>query len=141
MLANELTEVVTDCSPAIVPVGRRREFPGLSMRGLRRFSEGTDFLDRANADSVGFPQRSVDSASFSNTHFGPVDKEGHIGGIGVAISNKAFARPRSIDSGLERPALYRRIAEWMNRLNVDAGAPVATCQVHESRMGNVPSAV
>ena len=89
MLANELAEMVTDCPSAVVSIGRlRRKFFGLG-RGCRRLREGANLFDGADADSVGFPQSSVDSASFGNAHFGAVDKEGNIGRIGVAISNKA----------------------------------------------------
>jgi hypothetical protein len=91
MLANDLAEVVTDRATAVVPVGRLwGKFPRLG-RGRRRLREGTNLLDGADADSVGFPQSSVDSSSFGNAHFRTMDKEGNIGRIGIAVADEAYA--------------------------------------------------
>jgi hypothetical protein len=70
-----------------------------------------------------------------------VDKERDIGRIGISVTDKAFARSGFIDRGLKRPALCRRIAEGLNRLNLNAGAPIPTRQAREPRVGNVPAAV
>jgi hypothetical protein len=54
MLANDLAEAIAYGAAAVVSVGRlRRELLGLSTRVWRRFGEGTDFVDRADADSIG----------------------------------------------------------------------------------------
>src|ERR1039458_268422 len=108
MLANELAEVVTHCPSTAVSVGRlRRKFLRLG-RGCGRVGEGTYFLDGADADAIGLAQSSVDSTSFGNTHFGTLDKEGHIGGIGITVTNKTFALRRLVHGGLERPSCRRR---------------------------------
>ena len=96
MLANNLAEVVTDCSSVIVSVGRPgRKFPRLR-RGCRRLRQGADLLDGVDADSVGFPQGAVDSASLGNAHFGTVDEECNIGGIGIDVTNEGLALWRRI---------------------------------------------
>jgi hypothetical protein len=75
MLANELAKPVANLRAAVVSVaiGRlRRKLLRLS-GGLRRLREGSDFLNRTDADAVGFAERAVDSSGFCHAHFSAVD--------------------------------------------------------------------
>ena len=94
MLTNELAKAVANFGAAVVAVSicrLGREFLRLA-GGLRRFGEGTDFLDGADADAVGLAQSAVDSACFGDAHFGTVDKEGDVGRVGVAVTDESLAR-------------------------------------------------
>jgi hypothetical protein len=46
----------------------------------------TDFLNRADADPVGFAQGAVDGARFCHPHFSTVDKERDIGRVSIAVA-------------------------------------------------------
>jgi hypothetical protein len=75
MLANQLVEAITDRPASAVPVaiGGLRRLLGLWTRsGLT--SEGTDLLDRADADAIGLAQGAIDGSRFGHAHLGAVDK-------------------------------------------------------------------
>ena len=46
--------------------------------GFRRTGQPPKFLDRAEADAIGFAEGSVDGASFGDTHLGAADEWGNI---------------------------------------------------------------
>ena len=126
MLTNNLAEVITDRPSAVVSVGRLwRKFLRLR-RGCRPLREGTDLFDGADTDAVSFPQSSVDSASFGDAHFGTVDEERDIGGIGIAVTDKTFALRRLVHGGLEHPSRCRRFGKLRHRLNMDSDASTST---------------
>jgi len=91
----------------------------------RRFGEGTDFLDGADADSVGFAQGAVDRASFGDTHFGTLDNEGHIGGICVTVADEAATSFRLVDRSFERPPLRLWIAKVRNSFTVNTSTTIS----------------
>ena len=92
------------------------------------FGEGPDFLDRADADAVGFAQGAVDGSGFRHAHFGAVDKERDIGRIGVAVADKAGGALGRVDRCLQDKPTRRGIAKRIDGLNVDATAFLATRQ-------------
>jgi len=142
MLANQLAKAITDCATTVVPVAISglRQLLGVWTRiGLT--SEGTDLLDRADADAVGLAEGAIDCPGLGHAHLGAADERGDVRRVGVAIADEAFARFRSVDRGLKCPALCRRLAEGLNRLNLDASTPISAGQACESGVGNVPSAV
>lgn len=59
-------------------------------RRTRITGERSHLLDGAEADPVRFSQGAVDGSRFGDTHLGPVDQRGHIGGICVAVTNESF---------------------------------------------------
>jgi len=75
MLANQLAQTIANCATAVVPIAicRLGQLFGLWTRS-RLASEGTNLLDRADANAVGLPQSTIDGASLSHTHFGTVHK-------------------------------------------------------------------
>ena len=94
MLADELAEAVADFGAAVVSVlaidrlGRELlRLPG----GRSRFGKRADFLDRADADAVGLAQGPVDRPGLGHPHLGAVDQGRHIGRIGIAVADEAFA--------------------------------------------------
>lgn len=118
MLANDLTETVADFGASVVPIaiGRLwRKFLRLS-GGLRWLGEGPDFLDRADADSVCLAQGAVHGSGFRDSHFGAVNKERNIGGIGVTITNKSFAIAGLKDCGFECPSCRTWVGKFSNVL-------------------------
>jgi len=140
MLTNNLAKLITDCPSDVVPAGRlRRELLGLSTRGVRRLGQGTDLLDGADADSVSLPQSSVDGASFSDAHFCAVDEKRNIGGIRIAITDKAPTGSGFVNSSSECPAICGCIAEFLRRRHADAGTPFSGCELQESCVCYVPS--
>ena len=48
-----------------------------------------EFLDRAEADAVGFAEGAVDGAGFGDAHLGAVDQGGDVGWIGIAVADEA----------------------------------------------------
>ena len=104
MLANDLTKTVADLWAAVVSVSIcRLRWKLLRLSGgLRWFGEGPDFLNRADADAVGFAQSAVDRTSLGHAHFGAVNQSRNIGRIGVAIADETSTRPsRFEDFGSE----------------------------------------
>jgi hypothetical protein len=92
VLADELAEAVADRATTVVPVAicRLGQLLGLWTRiGLT--SEGTDLLDRADADAVGLAEGAVDGTGFGHAHLGAVNEWRDIGGIRVAIPDESFA--------------------------------------------------
>jgi hypothetical protein len=83
---------------------------------------------RADADAVGLAQGAIDGTGFGHLHLGPADERGDVGRVGVAVTDEAPAAFGPVDRGLECPALWRRLAKWLNRLNLDARAPIPAGQ-------------
>jgi hypothetical protein len=63
---------------------------------------GTDLFDRADSDTIGFAQSTIDGAGFRDTHFSALHEERDIGRVGVAVPNESLARSRLINNGFER---------------------------------------
>jgi len=127
MLANELAEVIANSPSAVVPVGGLwRKFLRLG-RGSRPL-QGANLFDRADANSIRFSQRPIDGASFGNAHFGALDQVRNVGGVGIAITDKAATGFALMDSSFESPALCRWVAKRLKWLNVDASAPITPRQ-------------
>jgi len=57
---------------------------------MRRLGKGSDFLDRADADTVRLAEGTIDGTSFGHPHFGAADQWGDIGGVGVAVADEDF---------------------------------------------------
>jgi hypothetical protein len=71
----------------------------------RKPGKRSQFLDRTEADPVSFPQGSVDGSCLGDAHFSPVNHQGNIGGIGVAIANETSRGLAFIYSGLKNPSV------------------------------------
>src|SRR2546426_6160215 len=91
MLANDLAKAIADLWAAASVCRLRGELARLPLR-LRQLGSRSDFLDRANADTIGLAQCTVDRSSLGDTHFGTMHQGRDIGGIGIAVADKAFAR-------------------------------------------------
>ena len=55
-----------------------------------RGREPTEFLDRAEADAVGFAESAIDGPGFGDAHFGAADKRRDVGRIGIAIADESL---------------------------------------------------
>ena len=85
-----------------LPLARlRRKLLRLS-RGLRRFGEGPDLLDRADADAVGLAEGAIYRPGFCDPHFGAVDERRDVGRIGISITNEPATTSRFVNSSSER---------------------------------------
>src|SRR5579864_4777065 len=103
MLTDELTQAVANAGAVAVSVSVANMaiaataigvfWLKFSYRTLRRASsiKGTDLFDRADADTVCFPQSSVDGSRLSHAHFGSMHEPGNVGRIGVTKSHKPTA--------------------------------------------------
>lgn len=86
MLANDLAQAIPHRGTTVIPVSRlRRELACLPFRLL---GDRPDFFDRADADSIGFPQRAIDGSGFGHAHFGAVYERGNIRRIRVAVAHE-----------------------------------------------------
>src|SRR6202035_5322343 len=91
MLSNQLAETIADrATPVTVSVFRLRQLLGLRARSSLT-SEGADLFYRADADSVGFAQGTVDGTSFGHAHFGTVNQGRNVRRIGITIANESLA--------------------------------------------------
>ncbi len=77
---------------AVVSVSRLRWELARLLPWLRGMGSRSDFLDRAQADTVSLSQSSINGARFGHTHCRTVHQRRGIGGIGIAVADKAFAR-------------------------------------------------
>jgi hypothetical protein len=128
MLANDLAQAVADGATALaVTIGGLGELLGLRSR-LRLPSEGTDLLDGADADSVGLPQRAIDSPSFGYTHFGAVDQWRDVGRIGVTIAHESLRMFCLVYRSPESPATCGRIAEVLRGRHTNANTAFSSCK-------------
>ena len=89
MLADNLAESVANRATAVPVGGCGGNF--FDSDELARFGEGADFFDGTDSDPVGFAQSTVNGASLGDSHLGSLDEKGNIGGVGVAVADKAFA--------------------------------------------------
>src|SRR5207302_1225221 len=104
VLADDLAQTVADFGAAVIAIGRLwREFLRIS-GGLRSFSEGPDLLCGADADAVGLSQSAVHSPCFCHAHLSASHEKRNIGGVSVAIANKASASRRLVDCCLKCPS-------------------------------------
>src|SRR5215467_5262460 len=75
------------------------------MVGFSRFRHPAEFLDRAKANSVGFPKRAVNGTSFGDPHFGSVDQRSDVGGVSIAVADKRLLAIYLEDARLEHPSI------------------------------------
>jgi len=140
MLTNDLAQAIANLGAAIVPVSicrlRRKllRFSG----GLRWFSARPDFLNRADADAVGFAEGTVDGARFCHAHFRTVNQRGNIGRIRVAVTDESFAVARFEDGRLEGPTRSSRFTELNGRAHLNPHATLSASYSQEAGMGDIP---
>jgi hypothetical protein len=125
VFADQQAEAVTEARlavlVAVVPVrGRRVLIRSVSARRSRRPPE---FLDRAEADAVGFAESTVDGAGLSHTHLGAANKWRDIRGVSIAIANEAPRSGGLIDGGPKNPTAGRRVGQATLNDCVDPGTP------------------
>lgn len=140
MLPNNLAEAVADFWTPVIPVGWLRRDLFLLSSGLRGFGERANFLNRADADAIGFAQCSIDSTGLRDSHFGTMNQRGNIGRIGVPIADKTFADLGFEDCGCERPSGTPWIAQLLDGLDMNPSATAARGEPEEARMGDIPAA-
>jgi hypothetical protein len=83
--------------------------------------EGSDFLDRADADAVGLAQSAVDSPCLGDSHLSPVDERRNVGWVGVAVSYIPLRSSRTENLSFEGPTIVRWIAKIGHYFNMHAG--------------------
>src|SRR5438876_9831269 len=89
VLPDDLAQAIADLWASVVPVSRlRRELARLLPR-LRGMGSRSDFLDRADADTVCLAQCTVDGSRLCHAHLGAVDQGRDIGRICVSESNES----------------------------------------------------
>src|SRR5438309_4340684 len=141
MLADDLAQTIADLGPAVVSISRLRRKFARVLLGSCRHANGSDFLDRADADAIRLSQSSINGAGFGHPHFGTVHQRRDIGGIGIAVPDKSFARPRSEYCGLKGPALCSRIAKGGYWLNVNTGAVAHPSETQKPCVSYIPAAL
>jgi hypothetical protein len=102
-------------------------------------SEGTDLLDRADADAVGLAEGAIDCPGLGHAHLGPADERGDIGRVGVAVSDETPAGFGFVHRGCKRPALSRGVTECRNGLGVNTSATASASKTHQPCMRYIPS--
>src|SRR5258708_30218892 len=97
--------------------------PGVT-RGLGTRAE---LFDRTEPNPISLSQGSVDSTSFGNAQFRPVDHEGNIGRIGVAVTNEPLSSVSLVDDRFENPAGRGRVTELRHEIHSDSRATPTLC--------------
>jgi len=68
-------------------------------------------FNRAEGDTVGLAQGTVDGTRFGHTKFSVIeDERGDVARVGVAVTDKAAACGRLEDSGFKDPEILHRAA-------------------------------
>jgi DNA-binding transcriptional ArsR family regulator len=85
-----LDEAVAQARLAIVRavVARCRGFSYLPLTSFGRPREPTQFLDRAQADAIGFAKGAVNCPCLGHTHFGAADQRRDVRWVGIAETEK-----------------------------------------------------
>ena len=91
VLANQQAEAVAEARLAVVVAIVSVRGRVALIRRCRRVGSGgpAEFLDRTEADAVGFAEGAVDGAGFGDAHLGAVDQGRDVGRIGVAVADEA----------------------------------------------------
>ena len=140
VLADQQAELVAEFRFAIA-VGRLgRKLPYIRL-GLAASGQGSDLLNGAHADPVRFPQGTIDRPGLGDSHLRPAHQRRHVGRIGIAITDKAFAAATFVDGSLEGPSGTLQVAELANGVDSDPGAVSSLGQPQEARVRDVPAAI
>ena len=108
--------------------------------GHLRSGERTELFDTAKADSISLSESPVDGSRLGNAHFGAADQRRRVGGIGIAVTDKA-ARARSLENGrLEDPAACGRVRMSFDQRRLNAAASVTPSNPEEARVRHIPFA-
>jgi hypothetical protein len=129
-LSNQKAELVPQSWLAVtrtVSVARKRRGQ-LGMRRWRRRREGSKLFDRAQADTISFPESAIDGAGFGNSHLSPTDKRRHVRRINVAVADKSLRTSSFVYRRLEYPSDGLGVAVFTNWLNSDTRATIPISQ-------------
>jgi hypothetical protein len=90
MLTDQQAQTITQARLTVVMAigSHRRRFTMIGSNRARG-SRSPEFFDRAEADTIGLAESTVDGARLSDSHFGTVNQGRDIGRVGVPISNEA----------------------------------------------------
>jgi len=138
VLANQKAELVTEFG-FTVAVGRLgRKLPDIRL-GLIAGGQGSDLLDRANADPIRLAQGPVDRPGLGHAHFGAPDQGRDVGGVGIPIADKALAPRRPKDRRFEYPPVSVGVTELRDRMNANTSAAAAVSKSQQSWVGRIPA--
>jgi len=127
VLTDREAEAVTESGLATagtISISRRRSSRN-RWCGLRHGREGSELLNGAQADAIGFAERAADGSSFGHAHLGSEDQERHVGGIGVAVADVAFRDTGAVNRRFENPAVGSGIAKILLHCCSNPGASAA----------------
>src|ERR1039458_2696561 len=116
VLADDLAEAVADLRASAIPV----PICVLWRKLLNWIRKRYDLLERADADSVGLAEGSVDCSAFRNPHLGPTDEGGDVGGVGIPIADEALTGSGPENCRFECPTIHSWIAECPHGQDSDA---------------------
>ena len=142
VLADQKAELIAEPRLAVaISVGgmpvRRRGNRG----GSRRTRERTQLLDRAKADPVGLAQGAVDGASFGDAQLGAMHHGRNVGGIGIAVADKALRESTLINHRFEDPPTRCEVGELVLEHRVDSTATSPGSKLQEPGVGHIPSTI
>jgi len=109
--------------------------------GVSDSGRPTEFLDRAQADTIGLAEGAVDGARLRNAHLGAVNKGRHVSRIGVAVAYEAVGFARFVDCRFEDPAAKTRVGESFLKKGMDSKASAFEGYLKEPGVGHVPLAI
>ncbi len=98
-----------------------------------------DFLDRADADAVGFAQSAIDGPGFRHTHLSTVDQRRDIGRISIAVANEPATTSGFVNSSSEGVATGHLIGKVTNWLDLHSGAAATLGKADQTSVGHVPT--
>jgi len=115
--------------------------PRLQSPAQHRYLLGTHaprrkLFERAEANTVGLAQGTVDGAGFGHAHLGVVEDQGrNVSWMGITIPDEPATLGRFIDCGLEHPKVLLRTTQREDRFHLDARAVVPHGHSEQVRVG------
>ncbi|PYT52974.1 MAG: hypothetical protein DMG46_25640, partial [Acidobacteria bacterium] len=102
---------------------------------------GTDFLDRADANTISLTQGTVDRSGLRDTHFGTMHQGRDVGRIGITKANETSTSTGLEHCSFEYPTRVRWIAGLQQGPRMNPNATTAISKSHEPRMSYIPASV
>ena len=77
--------------------------------------------------SISLAQSAINGPCFGNTHLGPANQRGRVGGVGIAVTDEALRTVRLVDHRFEDPTISCLIAIVVDYVNSDTRTATSSC--------------
>src|SRR5712692_4123281 len=109
--------------------------------GAREVGNRPELLDRTEPNAISLSEGAVDGSRFGNAQLSPMDHEGHVGRVGVTVTDETFRTWRLVDRCFEDPSTSNWITEVADLLDPNAVTATTCCQPQKAGVGDVPAPI